>query len=101
MHDDHRTNRTLTPREAHTWYSIERALRSELPVAKIERRAQLRADRSLIAAALAVLVGVVVSAAAAVVPVALLFLGVLSIGLGLGMITCRGLLAVVSIRHRR
>ncbi len=101
MHDDHRTDRTLTPHEAHTWHSIERALRAEIPVAKVERMARLRADRALVVASLAVIGGVVVAAAAAVVPMALLFAGVLSIGLGLGMIATRALLAVFSLRHRR
>ncbi len=38
---------TLSPTEAHAWRIIERRLRIDLPVHRIERRAHLRVDRVL------------------------------------------------------
>lgn len=100
MHvNEPRPEPALSPDEAHAWRTIERALRDELPVARIERRARLRTDRAVVVGGVAVVVGGTVALLAAFAPVTLTLAGTLVAGLGFGTITCRALFAALATRR--
>lgn len=92
---------TLSPDEAYAWSVIERSLRRDLPLQRIERRARLRADRTLLLASCGVVFGFVVAALASAAPAALVALGMTTAGASLGIMTVRALLAVVSAGRPR
>lgn len=92
---------TLSPDEAYAWSVIERSLRRDLPLQRIERRARLRADRSLLLASCGVVLGFVVAALAASAPAALVALGMTTAGASLGIMIVRALLAVVASGRTR
>lgn len=89
----------LSPDEAQAWRSIEQALRSELPVARIERRAKFRADRAVVVGAVAIIVGGSVALLASLAPLTLALAGTLVAGLGFGTIVCRAFLAARDARR--
>ena len=59
---------TLSPDEAYAWRAIERSLRRDLPLRRIERRARFRSDRTLVLAALVTVTGALLGAAALTCP---------------------------------
>jgi hypothetical protein len=88
----------LSPDEAHSWHAIERSLRADLPLERIERRARLRTDQALRLGAAVAIVGTVVATLALVLPVSLVLTGALASGLGTGVVVCR---VAASLFHGR
>lgn len=87
---------TLSPDEAYAWSVIERSLRRDLPLHRIERRARLRADRAILLACIGVLLGLGLAALATASPTALVAFGMTLTGACLGVIVVRGLLTVAA-----
>jgi hypothetical protein len=88
---------TLSPDEAYAWRAIERSLRRDLPLRRIERRARLRSDRTLVLAALVTVTGVLLGAAALTCPPVLVsvaaVLTVAGLFVGVSRLTRMGLAA--------
>jgi hypothetical protein len=90
----------LSPDEAHTWHAIERSLRSELPLERIERRARLRTDRVLWAGAALAAAGTVIGTLALLAPISLVLVGALAAGLGTGTLACRAFATIIRSRRQ-
>ena len=91
----------LSPDEAHSWHLIERSLRSELPLDRIERRARLRTDRVMWSGAALAGAGLVIGTLALLLPVCLVLAGGLTAGLGTGTLICRATMTLAHSRSRR
>jgi hypothetical protein len=87
---------TLTPDEASAWSAIERSLRRDLRLPRIERRTR-RADRATVLAAIGLLVGLGVAIMASVAPVALTALAMVLAGSCVGTIFVRGMASVIAV----
>lgn len=74
---------TLSPTEAHAWRILERRLRIDLPVRRIERRARVRTDRVLRLAVGGLLGGLVLTLLARYSPELLVAIGVCVAAAGL------------------
>lgn len=90
---------TLSPDEAHAWYVIERSLRRDLPLQRMERRARLRADRPIVFAALGGVGGLGLALMAGLFPTALTATGTMVAGACLGIILVRATLCLLSARR--
>lgn len=80
---------TLSPSEAHTWSVIERSLRQQLPLRQIERRARLRADRTLLTGLSGLLGGLALAGAVLLVAQAVALLALMAAGGCLGVVVAR------------
>ena len=80
---------TLSPDEAYAWSMIERSLRRELPLQRIERRARLRNDRAIVVAAVGAVTGALVFTAAVLIPVVLAVLAMALAGASLAVLVVR------------
>ena len=87
---------TLTPDEAYAWSAIERSLRRELRLPRIEDRPRRRADRPTVLAVLGLLIGLVVALMASTAPVALTAVGMVLAGSSVGIIFVRGMSNVLA-----
>jgi len=85
---------TLSPNEAHAWRIIERRLRIDLPVRRIERRARLGADRGLRLAGGGLLGGLILALLARYSPELLVAIGVCVAAAGVAVV-CGRLVALV------
>jgi hypothetical protein len=99
--NDPRPEPALSPDEAHSWHAIERSLRADLPLERIERRARLRTDRALRLGAALTIVGLAVATLALFLPVSLVLAGALAAGLGTGTFVCRVAASLFHSRSRR
>jgi hypothetical protein len=90
----------LSPDEAHSWYAIERSLRSQLPVERIERRAQLRTDRAMWSGLGLAAGGLVLATIALLLPICLVLAGALAAGLGAGTFAARAGMTLVRSRRQ-
>ena len=80
---------TLSPDEAYAWSMIERSLRRELPLQRIERRARLRNDRAIVVAVLGTVTGILLSSAAVLIPAVLAVLAMALAGASLALLVVR------------
>ena len=93
---------TLSPDEAYAWRAIERSLRRDLPLRRIERRARFRADRTLVLAGLVAGSGILLGAIALTCPEVLVALATMltTAGVALGALRL-GRMAIAAHRARR
>lgn len=92
--------RTLSPDELTAWSVIERSLRRDLPMHKIERRARLQADQTIVLAALGLVAGVALALLASSAPLVVAAIGMITAGACVGVILVRGVASLASGAHR-